>query len=254
MEHPARGPWPHAFPEVVVHCPLAARDAHPSYAAAKAGSAQDALALVEALMSPAATDELRAVIGGNRPVLLPVVADEMQGFNAIPDAMAMWLYFRLDAACVESGRVVQTNKVGHTRAPAFQRFVTPATFDGPVRHSMDYVLIDDHVGFGGTLANLRGHVEANGGRVIAMTALTESPQSRVVALRPETLDVLRKRHGEDLEHLWRDQFGHGLDGLTEREARQLCRLESVAAIQDLLAQAAVEARGRGLSAAFRREE
>ncbi|MFZ0929886.1 MAG: hypothetical protein WAN11_14865 [Syntrophobacteraceae bacterium] len=31
----------------------------------------------------------------------------------------------------------------------------------------------DHVGFGGTLANLRGYIEVNGGRVIGMTTETE---------------------------------------------------------------------------------
>lgn len=68
---------------------------------------------------------------------------------------------------------------------------------------MDYVLVDDHVGLSWTLANLRGYIETRGGRVIAMTTLTEV------------------------------------------EALNLCRQPSVAAIEDFLAQAAVEARGRG---------
>jgi hypothetical protein len=33
-------------------------------------------------------------------------------------------------------------------------------------------LVDNHVGMGGTLANLRGHVEANGGAIVLMTTLT----------------------------------------------------------------------------------
>lgn len=69
------------------------------------------------------------------------------------------------------------------------------------------------------------------------------------AIRPDTLDMLRKRHGEELDQLWRNQFGYGLDCLTEVEAQNLCRQHSVVAIEDFLVQAAVEARGRGLQPA-----
>lgn len=109
--------------------------------------------------------------------------------------------------------------------------------------------MDDHVGLGGTLANLRGHVEAQGGTVIAMTTLTESRDARRIALRTETLNMLRTKHGKDLDALWRRQFGYGIDCLTEVEALILCRQPSVAAIEDFLAQAAIEARGRGFETA-----
>jgi hypothetical protein len=150
---------------------------------------------------------------------------------------------------VVSGGIVQTNKVGHTRARAFQRLVTPATFEGPVHADANYVLVDDHVGLGGTLANLRGYIEARGGKVIAMTALTESRDGRMISLRTETLAMLKARHGEALDTLWHDQFGYGIDALTELEAQNLCRQQSVAAIEDFLAKAAVEARSRGLEVA-----
>lgn len=61
---------------------------------------------------------------------------------------------------VIAGEIIQTNKVGHARAPALKRLVTPATFDGQMQQGAAYVLVDDHVVKGGTLANLRGYVEA----------------------------------------------------------------------------------------------
>jgi hypothetical protein len=61
--------------------------------------------------------------------------------------------------------------------------------------------------------------------------------------------MLRERHGKDLDLLWRHQFGYGIDCLTQVEALILCRQPSVAAIEDFLAQAAVEARRRGLEPA-----
>jgi hypothetical protein len=149
----------------------------------------------------------------------------------------------------DGGGIVQVNKVGHTRAPAFQRLVTPPEFAGPVRRGSNYIIVDDHVGLGGTLANLRGYIIGRGGRVIAMTTLTESRDARTISLQPETLAMLWAKHGQPLENLWQAQFGYGIDCLTEVEAQNLCRQPSVAAIEDFLAKAAIEARGRGLEPA-----
>lgn len=225
------------------------RDAHPGYAAAKSGDPDAAFELAFDLLNDVAIDYLGKTISRERALLLPVVADETLGFNAIPDAMAQILSRELGLAAVENGTIVQTNKVGHTRAKTFQRLVTPAEFDGPVVPAASYILVDDHVGLGGTLANLRGHVEANGGHVIGMTALTESRHGREISLRPTTLDMLRGKHGTALDQLWKDQFGYDIDCLTELEGQVLCRQPSVDAIQDFLAQAAIEARDRGLEAA-----
>ena len=170
---PPRAPWPPGFPQVIVHSEVVLRDHHPSYAAAKSGDDEAALALVEDLLSAAATASLRELLAGRAAILLPISAIETTGFNAIPDAMAQVLAVELGLP-VSFGEIVQNNRVGHTRAPAFNRLVTPAAFEGPVAVGQDYVLIDDHVGLGGTLANLRGHIESHGGRVLVMTTLTQS--------------------------------------------------------------------------------
>ena len=247
-EFPTRLPWPANFPDVVIHTDVRTRDSHPGYAVAKSGDADAGLMLAADLLSPDGLAHIQALVGGRPTLLLPVVADELTGFNAIPDAMAQVLGNRLGLSVI-AGEIVQTNKVGHTRAPAFQRLVTPATFEGQVQPGASYVLVDDHVGLGGTLANLRGYVEARGGKVIAITTLTESRDARIISLQPATRIVLWERHGQALDDLWQSQFGYGIDCLTEVEALNLCRQHSVAAIEDFLAQAAVEARGRGLQTA-----
>ena len=245
---PPRTPWPAKFHDVVIHTDVKTRDTSPYYASAKAGDADAALSLALALQSASAVEQLGRIIGNRNPILLPVVADEAAGFNAIPDALAQSLARQLDLAAT-IGTVVQTNKVGHTRAPSFQRLVTPAEFDGPVEPGRDYILVDDHVGLGGTLANLRGFVEVHGGTVIAMTTLTESRTARTISLQPATRNMLWSKHGQALDHLWETQFGYGIDCLTDIEAQNLCRQPSLAAIEDFLAQAAIEARGRGLEPA-----
>ena len=247
-----RTPWQCESPDVIIHSTVRRRDAHPCSPAAKSGDAESALSLVWDLLSSSALTDLGTIAAlskGERAMLLPVIADEALGFNAIPDALAQTIS-RFLRVPVVSGKVVQINKVGHTRAPTFQRLVTPALFDGPVEAGGRYILVDDHVGVGGTLANLRGFVETNGGQVIGMTSLTESRDGRTIALSPDTLEMLKGRHGEQLDTFWRGRFGFGIDCLTEIEAQNLARLQSLAAIEDFLAQAAIEARGRGLETAL----
>lgn len=245
---PPRTPWKPDFPQVVVHSDVGLRDNHPQYPAAKAGDADAAAILAEDLLTPAATDVLRELVKDAHAILLPITALETTGFNAIPDAMAQALGAELGLR-VSSGEIVQSNKVGHTRAPAFNRLVTPAEFEGEVTEGAAYILVDDHVGVGGTLANLKGYIETHGGRVIAMTTLTQSRDASQIALRSETLDMLREKHGEALETFWKAEFDHGLDCLTDVEGQILCRELSVDAIRGRLAQAAVEARGRGIEPA-----
>jgi orotidine-5'-phosphate decarboxylase len=144
--------------------------------------------------------------------------------------------------------IVQSNTVGHTRARAARRMVTPAIFIGQVREGAEYVIVDDHVGLGGTIANLRGYIEEHGGKVIAVSTLTKSQDSRKLALRPATLEALEKKHGTELDEFWRGSFGHSIATLTEAEGGNLLRQSSVDVIRNRMAKAAGEARGRGLSA------
>lgn len=242
-----RAPWPEHFPDVVIHGDLQRRNKHPNLAIAKAGNAGVALALARDLMSEAAIRHLERSLEGRRPFVVPVTAIEVAGFNAIPDAMTQEIGERLKLAPL-SGTIVQSNKVAHTRADGWHRLVTPATFTGTVVADADYLLVDDHVGFGGTLANLRGHIEANGGRVLGMTTLTETGGGREIAIRPETLSMLYSKHGNELAQFWRAIFGHGIDCLTNLEAGYLSRVESLDAIRTRMAQAAEHARRRGVSA------
>ena len=153
MNEPApRIPWPSDFPEVIVHSTVKLRDAHSAYRDAKSGDASAALNLAVALLDSDAVSDLKRLCRGRRTRLVPVVADETHGFNAIPDALAQVLA-RVLGLKADRGGIVQTNKVGHTRAPSFQRLVTPPEFQGLVRRGSNYLLVDDHVGLGGTLAN-----------------------------------------------------------------------------------------------------
>ena len=241
-----RTPWSSDFPDVVVHLDLKTRNSHPAYAAAKSGDAVAAYALLSDVLNEESFERMAALLDGCKPLVAPVAAVEAGGFNAIPDAMAQLVARTLGLPMADYD-IRQSNYVGHTGADGWLRLATPATFAGSIEQGKDYLLIDDHVGFGGTLANLRGHIETLGGRVIGITTLTETPGAHKIAPRLETVFALERKHGKELDQFWKDVFGYSTTCLTDIEAGYLSRVESVAAIKARLAHATTLARGRGLS-------
>ena len=189
---------------------------------------------------------LRQIIGERKPLLAPVSALETKGFNALPDALAQVIGEKLGLP-VDDGELLQTNVVAHTRASGWHRIVTPPTFDGSVKVGRDYLLIDDHIGLGGTLANMRGYIETNGGSVIGMSTLTQSRDAQKIALTPVTLAVLRSKHGQPLETYWLTNYGYGLDCLTDVEGAYIARQPTFDTIASVMGEAAKKARGGGLS-------
>jgi hypothetical protein len=127
--------------------------------------------------------------------------------------------------------IVQINRVTHTGASGYHRLARPALFDGEVREE-EYYLVDDFIGQGGTLANLKGFVESQGGKVIGATTLTGKVYSAKLRLEEETLQTLRERHGTELEKWWIDTFGYSFERLTESEARYIIRADDAISIGD----------------------
>jgi hypothetical protein len=222
---PPRTPWPDGFPDVVLHAAQSAVLQHERYQAAKAGDAAAALDLVDKQLSIAALQRIVTLIGDRKPILVSAHAEESNGINAIPEAMATLMASRLGLP-VAIG-VMQINKVGHTRAKGFHRLAHQAAFAGQIDAGRQ----------GGTLANLKGHIETNGGTVVCATALTGRPDSAVLALHEDKLMALRSTHGRSLEDWWRAEFGHGFDELTNSEARYLERSADVDTIRARIAAA-----------------
>ena len=234
-QRPPRTPWQSGFPSVVIHAPESGVKNHLDYWAAKRGDADAALRLVQATMSVNAVDALRSLIESRRPTLVSAHALEREGVNAIPEALADELARLLDLPVDSS--VVQTNVVSHTGADGFSRLARQAAFTGEIVAGTDYVMVDDFVGQGGTLANLRGIIEAAGGHVIAATALTGKPHSAALAPTAEQLALLRAKHGKELEIWWNERFGHGFDCLTQSEARYLERTQDADTVRNRIAEA-----------------
>jgi hypothetical protein len=204
------------------------------YVMAKEGDAVAAQGLVEDTTVNFDVQKIRKLAGDSMPRLLAVHALETAGMNAIPRVFARELSIRLSLS-VASG-VIQINRVTHTGATGLRRLAFPALFDGEMETGV-YVLVDDFIGQGGTLANLKGFVETHGGLVVGAIALTGKEYSAKLRLEQGTLEALRNKHGRRLEEWWIATFGYGFERLTESEARYLTRIDDADLIPKRLAAA-----------------
>jgi len=231
---PPRTPWGN-FPDVLIHASESAVKQHPAYRAAKAGDGVAAMALIRDTMNTERNRELVERFAGQTPTLVSAHAYERNAVNAIPEVFADLLGLALNWP-VDHG-IYQANVVFHTGADGFSRLARQARFAGTVSRGCDYVLVDDFIGMGGTLANMKGYIESQGGRVLAAICLTGKPHSAKLALSPERLSELRGIHGTELENWWIEQFAHAFDALTESEARYLARTEGADTVRSRIAAA-----------------
>ncbi len=207
----------------------------PDYAAAKAGDAIAASRMVDRFINPQAIAQVRELVGRGNPILLPVHALEVTGINEIPIALAQRLAAELGLEADLS--IIQENIVGHTGASGYQRLANPALFSGDAREGAEYLIVDDFIGQGGTVANLKGFVEARGGRVIGVTTLTGRSYSARLAPEPSLIQAVRDKHGNDLETGWHQEYGYGFDCLTQSEARYFERSPDADTIRKRVAEA-----------------
>ncbi|MYM89493.1 hypothetical protein GTP91_20235 [Rugamonas sp. FT82W] len=217
MDLPTRFPWDD-FPDVLIHASEQHVKQHFSYLRAKTGDVLASVNLVLGSLSYETVNYMNRDFGPCAPVLLPVLAEESGGMNAIPRAMAEVLGHLLRWNV--EGRVFQSNVVGHTGASGFVRLARQPVFKGRAESGLHCVLIDDFIGQGGTLANLRGHILAQGSQVLGASVLTGKAYSATLVPAGKQLAELRRKHGT-IEFWWRQHFGFGFECLTASEVRYL---------------------------------
>jgi adenine/guanine phosphoribosyltransferase-like PRPP-binding protein len=221
-----------AFPEVVIATTNERSvKSHPEYAAAKSGDATAAFRLVQDFITAEYLGAVTGLFAGCAHVRLTAVhAEESMGRNQIAQALAAELAERL--ALPADDDQVQINVVNHTGSTGFGRLARQALFGGEVEADTQYVLVDDFVGQGGTLANFRGYLINGGASVIGATVLTGKSFSAKISLSAETRNLLLEKHGVKLETWWIEEFGFDLACLTESEARYLLRSSDVDTIRN----------------------
>lgn len=166
-------------------------------------------------------EQIRALINGRSAALIPVYAEEAISINRLPLVFAETLAIPLGLTV--NTTIVQSAKVGRTQGDGWHRIAFPPPFDGMAPTDFEFaVLLDDTLTQGGTLANLRGHLEAQGVKVIAATTLTGKQYSSKLTPQLDTLNEVKNRYAS-LESWWIEVFGYGFDCLTESEARYIVK-------------------------------
>lgn len=219
--------------------------AHPDYTAAKAGDAEAAARLVEALVTPenlAAAKKFGADVMWAYPH-----AEEATGRNAIPSMLANKYAAQTGGTVAEP--IVQTNRAFHAGADAMQRMIARPVFDGPVQRGARYVLVDDVSTMGSTLAELANHITANGGQVVGVATLANSGRAPTIPAEPGQTKLLEKRYGDTIRELFQVEPA----ALTRDEARYLTGFRSADELRNRAA-AAARARTERLRAKGLRQE
>lgn len=223
------------FPSVIRNGDLGALAKEPEYLAAKQGDPEAALNLVDRLLTSDTVAQLKELLGDKRPKILPVMAVEQSGHNKIPLAMAEVLADRLGLE-VELG-IYQVDKVGRTNAGSDHRLAFNPVFDGNVKPGQQYLIVDDTLTMGGTLASLKGYVENRGGQIVGASVMTAHIGALDMKVKPKMLSAIAEKHGQGMDLFWKENFGYGIDKLTQGEAGHLKAAASVDAIRNRLVEA-----------------
>lgn len=224
------------FPAVVRNADLKSLESEPEYLAAKAGDREAAFAMVDRVLTDETVEGVRRLLGDRRDVrITPVLAEEASGRNKIPLMMAEVLAHRLGVE-VEYG-ICQVERVHRTGSTADHRLAFSPTFDGEVEPGRLYFIVDDTLAMGGTVAALRGYIVNRGGHVPGAAVMTAHEGAVNLPASQNMLDGIRAKHGDAMNHYWKEEFGYGIDQLTQAEAGHLRAAASVDAIRTRIAAA-----------------
>lgn len=230
------------FPPVISNGKLGDLKNEPEYAAAKAGDVMQSALLVDKLLKDETIQEIKNLIGDSKPIIVPIQSEEASGKNRIPQAMAFALSEKLGLQ-VDTD-IVQSNTAKRTNAKIDHRFVSPPEFTGTVKAGQPYLIVDDTLTVGGTIAALKGYIENNGGKVIGSTVMTAHEQKADIVIKPNVLQSLQQKQG--LNEYWRNEFGYSVDKLTQQEAGHL-RKPTLEQIQERIEEAKIAKQASNIS-------
>lgn len=210
------------FPNAMIAYTQNTITTHNQYSMAKSGDINSALALVDEFLSDEFVVGVKKAIHDYKDVhIVPVHAEERLGRNKIPMAYALALSEMLGVKM--DLNIVQAERAYRTDSDGVGRLLKRVAFDGSVAVGRNYVIVDDVITQGGTLADLRAYIENKGGKVILVTTLNGKPNSAKMPITRATLGQLRKQAGRELEQWWQERFGYDFAKFTESEARYLTK-------------------------------
>lgn len=231
-------PWPADFPNATLHTTMSKLQGHPDYKAAKAGDVEAAIRLVDDLAN---FDKIKALKEAHPDAIVVTPhAIEAAGKNAIPRVFAE--AFEGAGFAVDTS-IVQINEPHRTSKDSPLRLALRPEFEGQVKPGREYIMLDDAIGQGGTMAELRHFIESRGGKVVNASALTSGIFGAKLSIRPDTITKLQEKFGRAKLESFLKEFNTAgsIDALTEKEGRFILRQLSLDAIRDRILADAREA-------------
>jgi hypothetical protein len=221
-----RTPWSN-FPPVAVHTDGQTLKSHPDYLAAKNGDLKAARRVVSDTFKPGKIAGLVQAAKSSIDYVVPVQQlDPEARWNALPLAFAKAAARELGARVVPF--VVQDNIVSHTSADSATRLTNQPSFSGTVPKGK-FLIVDDVVTLGSTLANLRGYIEHKGGQVVMASSIISGIFATRIAPDPGLVSSIKRRFPNELG-IFPEKLGFPVDCLTNREGNfvyGLANLESI---------------------------
>jgi hypothetical protein len=215
--------WENNFPKGFGHTSIAYLKRCPGFEDAKKGDINAARLVVNPCIKPSRIKKLREQFP--QATLLPVL-----GRNVLPLALAqaiglpVWVNVRL------------VHTVRRKFLSAIQRLLHKPKFAGNIQKGMAYILVDDVVCQGGTVAALRRFVVNHGGTVVAVVALAYAIGSHFVAPARRVWIRLMVKFGMMLDYLLQIYgIAASVWCLTNSQVKYLLRFGSVGNIKRKLA-------------------
>lgn len=186
---------------------------------AKAGDPEAAANLIEKVVKP---EKIRELVAAHpNASVVPVYAEESTGRNQLPRKYAD--YISALTGIEADTEIMQSVRAFHSESSADHRLFVQPEFDGPVKRGAEYIVIDDHITQGGTVNALRDHIESNGGKVVAIAALTLSQGSSILSPHKDTIDEI-KHKWPDINRLLRAaDIADRAEALTESQLRYILK-------------------------------
>ena len=206
--------WEQGFPKGYGHTSISYLKRCNGFESAKNGDIRAAFDVVEKCVKKDRLNKLREKYPDS--ILLPVI-----NCNTLPLALA----HSIGLPIWDKISIVHTVK----RKPlyAIQRMMHKPAFTGYIQKDKTYIIVDDVVTQGGTIAALRKHVLACGGKVVAVVALAYSIGSYDIAPTEEQKIRLFSKFGEAV--YWLEELGiiPSVEELTSSQVRYLLRFASI---------------------------
>ncbi len=211
--------WPENFPQTVFNTNLPGlKYDRALHDAAKNGDRNAADQIVRRVIKPDRVRQLAETYPD--AMVVPVWNSDTEAGNMLPYAYAEEL---ANYGLTIDDKIIQIQKGGHTDTDGIHRLMSHSVFEGEVSPGQSYILVDDVQTFGGTLNDLRMYIESKGGKVVAVTTLAVGRNGSYLAARPETVQAIYDRHGEErINNLLRKAgIAYDAASLTDRQARYI---------------------------------